>query len=355
MAEPDYATMPMAELLAAHPTVVDFFQQIGIQDFRKYPSLEATLRSHPEGHFERYGLDRGSAREMFESFIRRMNGLKHETRQVRSLTVLGGHDKSGQPEVAELELIPGEIVCVVGPTGSGKSRLLADIECLAQGDTPTGRRILLNGQAPEQRQRHSSEHKLVAQLSQNMNFVLDLSVGEFVTMHAQSRMFPEPGRMAAQVVVCANELAGEKFTAETSVTQLSGGQSRALMIADTALLSPLPVVLIDEIENAGVDRKRALSLLVKGEKIVLMSTHDPLLALMGTRRVVIENGGIKRVLATSDQERANLALLERWDRGILQLRDVLRTGGRIEGTTWTAFQDAITPCPPSTGERKPPS
>ena len=34
-----------------------------------------------------------------------------------------------------------------------------------------------------------------------------------------------------------------------------------LVIADTAVLSSSPVVLIDEIENAGVDRKRALDLL----------------------------------------------------------------------------------------------
>jgi ABC-type lipoprotein export system ATPase subunit len=353
MAEPAYATMPMATLLAAHPTVVDFFAQIGISDFRQHATLDETLRRQPESHFERYGLDRAAAREMFEAFVRRMDGLRNDGFQVRSLTLLGGHDKSWRPEVPELTLVPGEIVCVVGPTGSGKSRLLADIECLAQGDTPTGRRILLNGLAPEQRQRHSSEHKLVAQLSQNMNFVLDLAVGDFVSMHAESRMFPEPARIAAQVVACANDLAGEKFTVDTSVTQLSGGQSRALMIADTALLSPLPVVLIDEIENAGVDRKRALSLLVKGEKIVLMSTHDPLLALMGNRRVVIENGGIKHVLDTSEEERANLMHLERWDRGILNLRDVLRTGGRIEGTTWRRFQSDITPSSSSPQERKP--
>jgi len=90
-----------------------------------------------------------------------------------------------------------------------------------------------------------------------------------------------------------------------------------------------------------VDRKKALSLLVKGEKIVLMSTHDPLLALMGTRRMVIENGGIKRVLTTSDEERSHLSYLERWDRGVLRLRDVLRGGGRIEGREWECFEKAI--------------
>lgn len=54
----------------------------------------------------------------------------------------------------------------------------------------------------------------------------------------------------------ANELAGEKFTLDTKVTQLSGGQSRALMIADVACISSSPIVLIDEIENAGIDRQK---------------------------------------------------------------------------------------------------
>ena len=68
----------------------------------------------------------------------------------------------------------------------------------------------------------------------------------------------------------------EKFSPDFSITQLSGGQTRALMIADTALLGAAPIVLIDEIENAGVDRKRALDLLVSEDKIVFISTHDPI-------------------------------------------------------------------------------
>ncbi len=66
--------------------------------------------------------------------------------------------------------------------------------------------------------------------------------------------------------MAANKLAGESFELDTPITSLSGGQSRALMIADTAILSESPIVLIDEIENAGIDRKKALKLLVKEEK-----------------------------------------------------------------------------------------
>ena len=259
-------------------------------------------------------------------------------KQLESVTIVGGHNKIGEKEVLSLTLKRGEIISVVGPTGAGKSRLLADIECLARGDTPTGRKVLVNGRVPGREQRFSAEHKLVAQLSQNMNFVIDLTVGEFIATHAESRMIDQPEKMVKRVAECANELAGEPFTVDSPVTQLSGGQSRALMIADTAILSPLPVVLIDEIENAGIDRKKALGLLVKEEKIVLMSTHDPLLALMGDKRVVVRNGGITSVVVTSHAERANLAELERIDSKIAELRALIRAGASIDFDMRQHFQ-----------------
>ncbi|MBC7961418.1 MAG: ATP-binding cassette domain-containing protein, partial [Steroidobacteraceae bacterium] len=230
----------------------------------------------------------------------------------------------------ELTVRPGEVICIVGPTGSGKSRLLADIEWMAQGDTPTGRSILINGHAPDPGQRFSIEHKLVAQLSQNMNFVMDLTVEEFITMHAESRMVEDVVAVTDAIIELANDLAGEKFTPQTPVTALSGGQSRALMIADTSCLSTSPIVLIDEIENAGIDRKRAVHTLVDKRKIVLMATHDPILALMGDRRLVFKNGGISSIISTTDAERANLRLFEEMDAKLGAVRNALRNGERIE-------------------------
>jgi ABC-type lipoprotein export system ATPase subunit len=250
--------------------------------------------------------------------------------RIASLTVIGGHDKLGRAERLDLTLAPGDVVCIVGPTGSGKSRLLADIECLAQGDTPSGRRILIDGSAPDPARRWAASGRLVAQLSQNMNFVVDLSVGEFIAMHADCRAVSDRDAMVRDVVACANDLAGETFTADVSLTQLSGGQTRALMIADTALLSASPIVLIDEIENAGIDRKRALDLLIRRDKIVLISTHDPILALLGHRRIVIANGSVADIVETGADERANLATLEHYDRIMTDLRQRLRRGGRID-------------------------
>jgi ABC-type lipoprotein export system ATPase subunit len=113
------------------------------------------------------------------------------------------------------------------------------------------------------------------------------------------------------------------------------------MIADTALLSPLPIVVIDEIENAGIDRKKALDLLMKEEKIVLMSTHDPILALMGDRRIIIRNGGIAAIVETSDAERENLKTLQSMDVHIADLRNRIRSGQQINFSLKNAWQDLL--------------
>jgi len=216
----------------------------------------------------------------------------------------------------------GEVICIVGPTGSGKSRLLEDIECMAKGDTPTGRIIRINGE-------NLLENNLVAQLSQNMNFVMDVSVGDFIRMHAKSRDAGDINSITKEIVKYANELAGEKFTSEVPITALSGGQSRALMIADTALLSVSPIVLIDEIENAGVDRSKAIELLVKEGKIVFVSTHDPILALLGDKRIIIRNGAIRKVIITQVKEKDNLKIMKQIDNKMLNLRNALRSGETI--------------------------
>ncbi len=254
-------------------------------------------------------------------------GIEEDGNTINSITIVSGTNKSGDEEkFAELKIHKSEIVCIVGPTGSGKSRLLADIEWTAQRDTPTKRSIKINDEKPDMKWRFSSSNKLVAQLSQNMNFVMDLTVLEFLTLHAKSRLIENVDDLVSKIINAANNLAGEKFDLDTPITSLSGGQSRALMIADTAILSSSPIILIDEIENAGIDRKKALALLVGEEKIVLMATHDPILALMGDKRIVIKNGGIDKVIETTDEERKMLVELEKMDNVIQNLRSKLRGG-----------------------------
>ncbi|MGV8089395.1 MAG: ATP-binding cassette domain-containing protein [Methanothrix sp.] len=245
--------------------------------------------------------------------------------QPLTLTVLGGVDKCGNQDlVDEIEISRGEIIGIVGPTGSGKSTLISDIEQFALGDTPTGRSILINGQVPKNEQRYDPRKKLVAQLSQNMHFLADMPVGEFLRMHAKSR--GKDQNQADRVIELANTLTGEPISPEFQLTILSGGQSRALMVADIAVISDSPIVLIDEIENAGIKKQEALRLLSGEGKIVVVVTHDPMLALMATRRIVMKNGGITKVISTSNEEQKIFLDIERVDGWLTGLRETIRQG-----------------------------
>lgn len=255
--------------------------------------------------------------------------MAEEAPTVESLSVTAGHDKSGQPEMVDVPFVPGAVTALVGPTGSGKSRFLYDIESIAAGDTPSGRRIFLNGTMPDAEERFGLQGRLVAQLTQNMNFVLDMRAYDFICMHAESRFVSEPETVARRVLAAANELAGESFSDATFLTQLSGGQSRALMIADAALLSWSPVLLIDEIENAGVDKRRALDLLIKSDKIVVIATHDPVLALSADRRLVFRHGAVSSVLTRTTEETALLERLITMEDSIGETRTRLRRGESV--------------------------
>ena len=250
--------------------------------------------------------------------------------RIKRLTVTAGRDKQGRAGGGDVDFAPGRITALLGPTGSGKSRFLQDIESLADDDTPSGRCVLLDGERPDPDVRFELQGRLVAQLTQNMNFVLDMGVRDFIRTHAESRDVPDPEGTADKVIDAANDLAGEPFGPATQLTQLSGGQSRALMIADAALLSWSPVLLIDEIENAGVDKVRALDLLLRSDKIVVIATHDPVLALSADRRLVFENGAVRTVLRRSPGEETLLARLEGMETEFSRVRELLRRGAPLE-------------------------
>jgi len=246
------------------------------------------------------------------------------------LTIIGGINKDGTKEAIDrVEVNPGDILGIVGPTGSGKSTLIDDIEQLAQGDTPTGRRILINDEEPDTKMRVDPRLKLIAQLSQNMHFLADMTVSEFLQMHARSR--GKDPELMHKVIELANTLTGEPIHEDDPLTVLSGGQSRSLMTADIAVISDSPIVLIDEIENAGIKKQEALELLAGEGKIVVVVTHDPVLALMASRRIVIKNGGMNDIITTSTEEKNVGDRVSEVDNWMMDLREIIRRGEVVEG------------------------
>ena len=102
------------------------------------------------------------------------------------------------------------------------------------------------------------------------------------------------------------------------------------MVADVAIISDSPIVLIDEIENAGIRKHDALNVLAGHGKIVMVVTHDPVLALMTDRRIVMRSGGMEKVISTTESEKSISKKLNKIDDLLLNLRDKVRNGDVIE-------------------------
>jgi ABC-type lipoprotein export system ATPase subunit len=111
------------------------------------------------------------------------------------------------------------------------------------------------------------------------------------------------------------------------MTELSGGQTRALLIADAVIIGNAPIVLLDEIENAGIHRMRALELLRQHRKIFIFVTHDPYIPLLSDFRVVMSAGAIVKVIRSGDAERKLAQRVRAADDVLAAYRERLRSGG----------------------------
>jgi ABC-type lipoprotein export system ATPase subunit len=253
---------------------------------------------------------------------------------IRKISILSGHGRGRQPEsFGRIDMTMGQVVSIVGPTGSGKTTLINDIELFADGDTPTGRRILINERPAPPEFRYNPARNPIALITQHTTFLSDLPVREFLLTHSRVRTGAEESpQLVQQAVEFANKLTGEPIDLDNRMTELSGGQTRALLIADAAVICSTPVVLLDEVENAGIHRTRAVQLLRQYRKIFIFVTHDPRIALLSDFRIVMQGGGITGVLATSDEERGVSVHVNRLDDALSALREKLRQGLRLNAS-----------------------
>jgi len=251
---------------------------------------------------------------------------------IDTITILGGHGRSGEAEaVQRIDLKMGDVVSIVGPTGSGKTTFINDIELFADANTPTGRRILINGTRPPAEYRDDPARNPIALITQHTTFLSDLPVNEFLHTHARIRCTDDSQRETAieRTLSFANQLTGEPIALESRMTELSGGQTRALLIADATIICNTPIVLLDEVENAGIHRTRALELLRQYRKIFIFVTHDPRIALLSDYRIVMKGGRITQVLYTDESERKLATVVSRLDDVLSNLRDKIRFGERV--------------------------
>lgn len=249
---------------------------------------------------------------------------------IKTIGIIGGQGKGGQREPVDyVELHMGDVASIVGPTGSGKTAFINDVALFADDNTPSRRRVLINGAAAPAEFLEDPSRNPVAMITQHTTFMSDLPVGRFLETHARIRHSGRPGFIVDETIDFANQLTGEPVDIGSAMTQLSGGQTRALLIADAVVIGNAPIILLDEIENAGIDRSRALELLRGYEKIFIFVTHDLRIALLSDYRLVMQHGALHDLLLTDEPERRLAATIDRLDQAMLRLRDKIRRGERL--------------------------
>jgi len=249
---------------------------------------------------------------------------------IKKITIKKGLGKNGEiDKIDYVEINMGDIVSIVGPTGSGKTTLINDIALFAYQNTPTNRTILINDDIPSSDFICDPSKNPIAYITQHTNFLSDLPVQSFLMIHADIRKTGNSQSIVEETLDFANQLTGESINPESQMTELSGGQTRSLLIADAVIIGNSPIILLDEIENAGIHRTKALDLLRNYKKIFIFVTHDPRITLLSDFRIIMENGAINKLIITDNLEKKAVSYISRLDDILLDLRSKIRAGDII--------------------------
>jgi len=199
-------------------------------------------------------------------------------------------------EDASLEVERGEFVCIMGPSGSGKSSLLYLLGLL---DVPDEGHVLLDGQNTSR----FGESELANCRLQRLGYVFQYHflLAEFTVRENVTLPMQRLGRLSpAQCVDRANALLERLGVADQAAKrphQLSGGQRQRVAIARALANDPL-VILADEptgnLDSASsANVRQILRDLTKAmDKSVIAVTHDATFAAAADRRIEIIDGRI---------------------------------------------------------------
>jgi len=165
-------------------------------------------------------------------------------------------------------------------------------------------------------------------ITQNTKCFADLSVEEFLYIHARARKINNK-KIVNDTMRLANKFTGEKITLQNKVTLLSGGQTRSLLIADALLIGAAPIILLDEIENAGIFKQEVIEIIKSTSKIIIFVTHDPVIALLTKKRLIMSNGGVRKIVSQNESESGAAKNLLEYDQKMGVIRENLRAGFEI--------------------------
>ena len=207
-------------------------------------------------------------------------------------------------ENINLKVQEGDLVALVGPSGSGKSSLL---HLLALLDEPTKGEIILNKKQTKNlsdSQRDEIRRKYISIIFQDNNLLTDFSALENVMMpliinDVSPNIIKEKSKKILRDVKILNR--SNHFPKE-----LSGGEQQRVAIA-RALVAETKLILADE-PTGNLDFKTSREIfslflkLKKLKKTIIFETHNRDLANSADYKLYISDGNIKRANAGQRQK-----------------------------------------------------
>ena len=195
-----------------------------------------------------------------------------------------------------LKLQAGELVCLIGPNGTGKSTLLRTLAGLQK---PLEGKIKIDNNELEKLSQHAKAMLIALVLTDKIDIdnatVLDIvSFGR----HPYSNWWGNTTEEDEQKVLESIEMVHLTHKKEVSLSELSDGERQRVMIAK-ALAQDTPIIMLDE-PTAHLDLPNRVEIMLllhklahKTNKAIILSTHELDMALQAADRIWLitnENG-----------------------------------------------------------------
>ena len=194
-----------------------------------------------------------------------------------------------------LEIKKGELVAIIGQSGSGKSTFMNMLGCL---DTPTSGKYVLDGQdvaSMTDNQLADVRNKEIGFIFQGFNLISNLDAVGNVELPLVYRGVSKNERK--QLAMEALKSVGLEDRMKHKPNEMSGGQQQRVAVARAVAAKP-PIILADE-PTGNLDTKSTqeimeiLKELHRSGRTVIIITHDEEIASQAHRVIRILDGRIE--------------------------------------------------------------